>query len=264
MQDCHDNEDLHGVALTQTLGQNIMKSLLLEVRPSFNDQFSKFRDQCPANVRPPATFLFLAKFVEKLEKNYRCTPYLYDLDLTPSNVGINVVRQGTSKPKPQPPHPSDFQRNCPPRPCAMCTIMGFEDNHFSLSRACGVGKLSSPEILKLIADNHLCFTCTQAHEKNYKCKDTFNSGIPKACPKGCSEKGIPVHRRACMHSNQAPFVSVSKVRTDKSVPLVETILLGNTPIGIQYDTGCQLSLISKSALSTIPQSMYSLGSSSQV
>ena len=67
-----------------------------------------------------------------------------------------------------------------------------------------------------------------------------------------------------MHSNQAPFISVSKVSTEKSVPLVETILLGNTPIGIQYDTGCQLSLISKSALSTIPQSMYSLGSSSQV
>jgi len=67
-----------------------------------------------------------------------------------------------------------------------------------------------------------------------------------------------------MHNNQAPFISVSKVSTDKSVPLVETILLGNTPIGIQYDTGCQLSLISKSALSTIPQTMYSLGSSSQV
>ena len=67
-----------------------------------------------------------------------------------------------------------------------------------------------------------------------------------------------------MHSNQAPFIFVSKVSTEKSVPLVETILLGNTPIGIQYDTGCQLSLISKSALSTIPQSMYSLGSSSQV
>ena len=142
--------------------------------------------------------------------------------------------------------------------------MGFEDNHFSLSKFCGAGKLSSPEILKLSADNHLCFTCVQAHGKSYKCKTNFYNGTPKACPKGCSEKGIPVHRRACMHNNQAPFISVSKVSTDKSVPLVETILLGNTPIGIQYDTGCQLSLISKSALSTIPQTMYSLGSSSQV
>ena len=70
MQNFHDKEDLHSVALTQTLVQNIMKSLPLEVRPSFNEQFSKFRDQFPANVQPPATFLFLAKFLEKLEKNY--------------------------------------------------------------------------------------------------------------------------------------------------------------------------------------------------
>ena len=146
----------------------------------------------------------------------------------------------------------------------MCSIMGFENNHFSLTKHCGVVKLSSPEILKLIADNHLCFTCTQAHGKSFRCNPRFVNGVLKACPKGCMEKGIPVNRRVCMHSNQAPFVSVSKVSTDKSVPLVKTILLGNTPIGIQYDTGCQLSLISKSALSTIPQSMYSLGSSSQV
>ena len=142
--------------------------------------------------------------------------------------------------------------------------MGFEADHFSLTRSYGACKLSSPEILKVIADNHLCFTCVQSHGKNFKCKTTFYNSTPKVCPKGCSEKGIPVHRRACMHNNQAPFISISKVSTDKSVPLVETILLGNTPLGIQYDTGCQLSLISKSDLSAIPQSMYSLGSSSQV
>ena len=197
MQDFHDKEDLHSVALTQPLVQNIMKSLPLEVRPSFNNQFSKFCDQCPSNVRPPATFLFLAKFVEKLEKNYRSTPYLYYLDLSPSNVGINVVRQEASKPKPQTPRPSDLQQIRTPRPCALCTVMGFEDNRFSLSKFCGAGKLSSPEILKVIADNHLCFTCVQSHGKNFKCKTTFYNGIPKACPKGCSEKGIPVHRRAC-------------------------------------------------------------------
>ena len=52
-----------------------------------------------------------------------------------------------------------------------------------------------------------------------------------------------------MHNNQAPFISVSKVSANRLVPLVETVLLGNTPIGIQYDTGCQLSLISRSVLS---------------
>ena len=89
----------------------------------------------------------------------------------------------------------------------MCTIMGFEDNHFSLTRSFSPGKLSSPEILKLIANNHLCFTCTQALEKNYKCKATYFNSTPKACPKGCLEKGIPVHMRAC--------IFVSKVSADK-------------------------------------------------
>ena len=70
MENFHNKENLHSIALTQSLVQNNMKSLQMEVRPSFNDQFSKFRKQCLDNVRPPATFLFLAQFVEELEKNY--------------------------------------------------------------------------------------------------------------------------------------------------------------------------------------------------
>ncbi len=110
MENFHNKENLHNVALTQSLVQNIMKSLPIEVRPSFNDQFSRFRKQCPDNVRSPATFLFLAQFVDELEKSYRSTPYLYDLDLALSNIGVKVVRQGTSKPKPQPLNSSDPQR----------------------------------------------------------------------------------------------------------------------------------------------------------
>ena len=99
MENFHNKENLHSVALTQPLVQNIIRSLPMELRPSFNNQFSKFREQCPDNVRPPATFSFLAKFVDKLEKNYRSTPYLYNLDLTLSNIGVKVVRQETSKNK---------------------------------------------------------------------------------------------------------------------------------------------------------------------
>ena len=51
---------------------------------------------------------------------------------------------------------------------------------------------------------------------------------------------------------------------NKSIPLVEDIQVGKVTLGIQYDTGCQLSIISKSALSTLPPSMYSLGTSSQI
>jgi len=124
MENFHE-ENLHSVAITQSLVQNIMRSLPMEVRPSFNEQFSKFREQCPDNVGPPATFLFLAQFVDKLEKSYRSTPYLYDLDSSPLNVGVNVVRQGNSKSNPQPPKVPGPQPHIPPRPSAMCTIKGF-------------------------------------------------------------------------------------------------------------------------------------------
>ena len=50
MENFHNKENLHSVALTQSLVQNIMKSLPMEVRPSFNDQFSRFHKQCLDNV----------------------------------------------------------------------------------------------------------------------------------------------------------------------------------------------------------------------
>ena len=50
MQQFHDVEDLHSVALTQTLILNIMRSLPLELRSSFNNQFMNFRSQDPSNV----------------------------------------------------------------------------------------------------------------------------------------------------------------------------------------------------------------------
>ena len=57
---------------------------------------------------------------------------------------------------------------------------------------------------------------------------------------------------------------MSRVVSDRSIPLVENVPLGALTLGIQYDTGCQLSLISKSVLKTIPTFMYSQGSSSRV
>ena len=69
-------ENLHNIAITQTLIQNIMRSLPMEVRPSFNDQFVKFRNQNPDNVQTSATFEFLANHVNEIERNYRSNPYL--------------------------------------------------------------------------------------------------------------------------------------------------------------------------------------------
>ena len=70
MQQFHDMEDLHNVALTQHLTLNIMRSLPSELRTSFNDQYITFREQDPSNGRSPAMFAFLAQFVSRTEKSY--------------------------------------------------------------------------------------------------------------------------------------------------------------------------------------------------
>ena len=59
-----------------------MRSLPLEVRLSFNDQFMNFRSLDPSNVRPPAMFSFLAQYVSKIKKNYRSNPSLFDLNFS--------------------------------------------------------------------------------------------------------------------------------------------------------------------------------------
>ena len=95
IQQFYNVEDLHSVSLTQSLIQGIMRSLPMEVRSSFNDQQMEFRAKDPANVRPPAAFLFLAQYVIKLETNYQENPSLFNLDLSPLNVGIKPVRYGS-------------------------------------------------------------------------------------------------------------------------------------------------------------------------
>ena len=75
---------------------------------------------------------------------------------------------------------------------------------------------------------------------------------------------FPVNPAACKHNDKVQSVSVSKVVSDRSIPLVENFPLCALTMEIQYDTGCQLNFISKSVLQTILTSMYSGGTSSRV
>ena len=181
------------------------------------------------------------------------------------NKGIKPVGYGPPNAKFKPPHHSSGAPIQTPRhPCTLCTAKGFQSDHFPLNLNCGVAKLSSPDILKLISNNKVCPSCTHTHDPAYRCRLPFHTGASKVCPKGCKHDGLPVHHRACMHSNQTPTASISKVGFDRFIPLVDNILLGAFSLGIQYNTGCQLSLISQSALQALPTSMYSRGTSSRV
>ena len=86
-------------------------------------------------------------------------------------------------------------------------------------------------------------------------------GLKYALKDACTEVLLSTTELVCT-TTKPPFVTVAKVKVNKSVPIVEDIQVDKVTLGVQYDTGCQLSIISKSALSALPPSMYSLGTSS--
>ena len=83
--------------------------------------------------------------------------------------------------------------------------------------------------------------------------------IQLVCPMGCEHDGAPLHQHACMHSNHTPSFTISKLGSNKSIPLVDSVDTGSSSIGIQYDLGSQLSLISRSTLQELPPNMYTVG-----
>ena len=150
------------------------------------------------------------------------------------------------------------------RPCPLCVIKGYESDHYPLSLRCGVKVLSSKEIIKTMDDAKVCPTCCCKHRSDYNCSTNYRNGDSRICSKKCSHNSHPLNHYACKHNDEAPTVSVSKVGSERSIPLVENLNLGHLFIGIQYDTGCQLSLISRSVLQTLPSSMYSQGNFTRV
>ena len=74
----HNTHVIYSVTLTPNLNQYIMKSFPTEVRASFNEKYMEFREIDPDNVMAPATFLFIAQFVSRVEHQYRNNPSLFD------------------------------------------------------------------------------------------------------------------------------------------------------------------------------------------
>ena len=109
-----------------------------------------------------------------------------------------------------------------------------------------------------------CFTCGLQHASDTGCKHTCTNSVPNACPKGCLHNKVPVNPAVCKHSNESPSITVSKVGSDKAIPMMDILTIKSIPLDVQYDTGCQLSLITTSALILLPQTSYSLGNSNMI
>ena len=150
MEQFYKLEHFHSVAITQSLIQNIIRSLPLKVRPSLNKQFNSFQRQSPDHILAPNTFSFLAQIVIELKKNYQANSSLYDLDFSPASIGVKLTRHEPLNSKSKPQHSANTTTAIPKHSCSLCTVKGFQADHFALSKACGVGKLSAPDILKII------------------------------------------------------------------------------------------------------------------
>ena len=109
-----------------------------------------------------------------------------------------------------------------------------------------------------------CPTCTLADSINYPCVSTRRDETSKACSKGCIHNRHPLNYAACKHSAKTPSITISKVGSDKSIPMMETSETSPAPLDIQNDSGCQFSLIYKSALLLLPPNTYSLGNSAKI
>ena len=83
IKDFHNIENLHSLTLTHHLNNKIIKCLPDELSPYFNEQFMDFRGLDPNNVRAPATFQFLSRYMYKLERNYSANPALFDVNFCP-------------------------------------------------------------------------------------------------------------------------------------------------------------------------------------
>ena len=159
----------------------------MEVKLDFNKQYMKFRNQWTANVYPPATFDFIAQFVNKLEKNYRLNPLLYNTNYTPASIGVNPVWYATSSDNTKSTCQSFGSSYIPPKgPYTLFTTKGFQSDHYPLNPSCVAAKLSFPEILILISKNHVCPSCTHTHDPAYM------MGSPSMPTPACTATRPPV------------------------------------------------------------------------
>ena len=144
-----------------------------------------------------------------MQQYFYSYPLEFDNSFIPVNFGVKQVHVNNQT-RPEY-HFNALIRNTPHKPCSLCSYKGFEDQHYPLSKRCGVKKLSYQEILKIIDATRSCPTCALAHFINYTCVSTWQDGTSKSCSKGCIHNGHPLNYAACKHSDERPSITVSKV-----------------------------------------------------
>ena len=89
MKEYHTIETLYNAVLTPDLNTNIIRSLPIELRISFNDKYFVFINLDADNNSPsPAVLKFLKQYVENLNNSYKSNPMLLNVGLSPMTIGM--------------------------------------------------------------------------------------------------------------------------------------------------------------------------------
>ena len=97
---------------------------------------------------PPAIFHFLAKSISNMANGFYSYPFEFDDSFIPINVGVKQVHVDNQTRHYY--HSNVPIRNTSHKPCSLCVYKGFKAQHYPLNHRCGVKKLSSQEILKIM------------------------------------------------------------------------------------------------------------------
>ena len=83
VQEYHPRGILYNPVLTPDLNSNIIRSLPMELRITFNDKYTTFINLDPDNICSPAVFKFLNQCVENLNNSYKTNPMLFVVGSSP-------------------------------------------------------------------------------------------------------------------------------------------------------------------------------------
>ena len=255
----HDPVLLYNNTLSFTRNNTIINCLPISIHQSFFHFLQEFTEQKPQNRIAPDIFDFISEDLSKVAKTYSNYPLEKEEVIPSTKVDVKHVQTQQNNFNSR-----NLKNSLHHRPCSSCSFKGYDDQHYPLGRAFGIIKLSSKEILCIMGRVNACFTCGLQHASDTGCKHTCTNSVPNACPKGCLHNKVPVNPAVCKHSNESPSITVSKVGSDKAIPMMDILTIKSIPLDVQYDTGCQLSLITTSALILLPQTSYSLGNSNMI
>ena len=211
----HDPVLLYNNTLTSSLNDTIISCIPITSCQFFFQHLQEFTEWEPQNGLAPGIFNFISKDLSKETKTFNNYPMGNEevipavrVEIRPVRAQQNGFNSVTSR--------NSFQ--C--KPCISCSSKGFDDWHYLLGKYCGITKLSSKEILQVMKRVNACFTCGFQHSSNSATPPSQMESL-----KLLLHDRVPVNLAICKHNDDLPSVTISKVGSNKTIPIMAILSL---------------------------------------